>query len=236
MNQAVLCLAVLALAAPAPALAAPASADELTPDFHLARARDAHVRGDFAAARAELLAAYQLEARPELLFALGQAELNLGNYDAAIDYYEKFIATNPGDDQVALAQQAIGATRMRRAQPAPAPPLSEPVPERLVVVHHRRWKIDDTGLVALGGIAVVLGASLAAYSRHLANDRSGTLSDYDARLENARTTRWTGVGIASGGALLVTAALIRWRVRPDGPALAATLTPSSGGLAVVGAW
>lgn len=230
MKRVVVCLAVLALAAPA-------DADELTPDMHLARARDAHLRGDFTAARAELLAAYTLEARPELLFALGQAELNLGNYDAAIDYYEKFIATNPGDDQTALAQQAIGATRMRRAQPPRLPPVvMEPVPEPPVVIHHRRWKIEDTGLVALGGIAVVLGGSLVVYSRQLANDRSGTLSDYDGRLANARTTRWTGGGIASGGVLLITVALIRWRRRPDGPELTATLTPTGSRLSIVGAW
>ncbi len=229
MKRAVLCLAVVALAAPA-------EADELTADAHLARARDAHVRGDFAAARAELLAAYTAEQRPELLFALGQAELNLGNYDAAIDYYEKFIATNPGDDQVALAQQAIGAARMRRVQPPPAPVIIPPVPERPVVMHRRRWRIEDTGLVALGGIAVVLGGSLAIYSHTLASDRSGTLSAYDARLANARTTRMTGIGIASGGALLVTVALIRWRLRPDGPALTASVTPTSGGVALVGAW
>ena len=230
MKRAVLCLTVLALAAPA-------GADELTADTHLARARDAHASGDFATARAELLAAYTLEARPELLFALGQAELNLGNYETAIDYYEKFIATSPGDDQVALAQQAIGAARMRRVQPSLRPPVvTEPVPERPVVMHRRRWKIEDTGLVALGGIAVALGGGLAIYSRDLANDRSGTLADYDARLANARTTRGTGIGIASGGALLVTVALIRWRLRPDGVAVTATLTPSSSGLAMVGVW
>jgi len=229
VNRVVLCLAVLALTAPA-------DADELTADIHLAAAREAHARGDFAAARAELLAAYTLEARPELLFALGQAELNLGNYDAAIDHYEQFIASNPGDDQVALAQQAIGAARMRRVQPAAVPPTVEPVRERPVVSHHRHWRIEDTGLVALGGVACVLGGGLVVYARHLANDRSGTLSDYDGRLANARTTRWTGIGIASGGALLITAALIRWRLRPDGPAMTATLTPSGGGLALVGAW
>ena len=232
MNRVVVWVAVLALAATA-------DADELTADMHLARARDAHVRGDFAAARTELLAAYTLDARPELLFALGQAELNLGNYDAAIDYYEQFIATNPGDDQVALAQQAIGATRMRRAQPPPPPSphvVTNAEPERPVVIHHRPWKIEDTGLVTLGGIAVVLGGSLVVYSRQLANDRSGTLSDYDGRLENARTTRWTGIGIASGGALLISAALIRWRLRPDGPELTATVTPAGSQLSIVGAW
>ena len=47
MNRVVLWLAVLALAAPA-------NADEHTADIHLAAAREAHVRGDFAVASVEL--------------------------------------------------------------------------------------------------------------------------------------------------------------------------------------
>ncbi len=238
MKRIASCLVVLALAMPA-------SADDHAPDEPrewtlTGRAREAHQRGDFTEARRLLLEAYELSPLPALLFALGQEEFNLGNYDAALAYYERFIATEPSPEQIELAQQAIGATRMRRAQalrdaeaerqrPAPPPPTPR-------VLHHRRWKVEDSGVVALGGIAAILGGGLVVYSRSLAFDRSGTLADYDARLENARTTRWTGIGIASAGILVVGLAVLRWRLRPDGPAMTATLTPSGGGLAVVGAW
>ena len=72
-------LAALALLSPA------ARADDPVDD-HVARARAAHDRGDFVLARDELLAAYKIEPRPALLFALGQVELNLGHYKEAIDY------------------------------------------------------------------------------------------------------------------------------------------------------
>ncbi|OPZ01214.1 MAG: Tetratricopeptide repeat protein [Alphaproteobacteria bacterium ADurb.BinA305] len=64
-------------------------------DDDLARARELFQRGEHAAARALLLRAYEQTQRPALLFALGQVELNLGNPQAAIDYYEKFIASGP---------------------------------------------------------------------------------------------------------------------------------------------
>jgi hypothetical protein len=41
------------------------------------------------------------------------------------------------------------------------------------------------------------------YSHSLGNDHSGSLMDYDHRLQQAKTTRWTGIGIAAAGALVV---------------------------------
>ena len=231
MTRAVLCLLVVALSTPASA-EEPSTTGRPPGYDPIGKARAAHERGDFAEARRILLDAYVLVPNPALLFAIGQEELNLGNYDAAIRYYEQFIATNPSEDQVALAQQAIGAARMRRAQPKPR----ELPPSTPVVIHHRRWRIEDTGLVTLGGLAIVLGSGLTIYSRSLANDRSGTLADYDGRLDNARTTRWTGTGIVTGGALLIGVSVLRWRLRPDGPAMTAALTHGGGGFALVGAW
>lgn len=171
--------------------------------------RELYERGDYEGVRRELLELYQLSPSPSLLFALGQAELNLGNYEAAIDYYDKFIATNPSPEQVALAQQAIGAARIKLAEPKPdKPPPPPDDPEPLPPPppgepEGKRWTLTHTGLVAFGGAAVVLGTGLLLYSRSMGNDRSGTLSSYDRRVDEAHTMRWTGIGIASAGTLLI---------------------------------
>src|SRR5690349_15511918 len=68
--------------------------------------------GQFAQARAPLLEAYQAPPHHALLFALSQVELNLGHPREAIVYYEKFSATGPGEDELSLAQQALGAAQM----------------------------------------------------------------------------------------------------------------------------
>ncbi|NVB77063.1 MAG: hypothetical protein HOV81_01590 [Kofleriaceae bacterium] len=209
-----------------------AHADEpspTTPQTDIARIRELYARGDYEGVRHELLLQYESSQDPALLFALGQVELNLGNYDAAIGYYEQFIASSPGDDQVALAQQAIGAARMKQKQ-QPDVVVEKPLPRR-------RWYVEDTGFVALGGAALLVGGGLLAYSYRLGSDRSGTLSDYDARVDFARTTRWTGIGVAAGGALVVGVALLRWRLRPDGGVTAsAAITPNAAGFAVSGRW
>lgn len=179
-------------------------------DDHLARGRRLYDQGDFVHARDELLAAYQLEPRPELLFALGQVELNLGRFAQAIDYYQRFIATNPAADQVALAQQAIGAARARLAEkPAAVPPRPAPPPRS---PPHPQWDSTDSGLAALGGLITLAAGGLVLYGRHLAGDHRGTLSQYNDRLSNAAVIEWTGGGCLAAGTALVGAALLRWRL------------------------
>lgn len=193
-------------------VAAPLSA-HADDDARMQRVRDLYAKGDYDGVKRELLAQYDDKPEPALLFALGQVELNLGNYQAAIDYYERFIATSPSDEQVALAQQAIGAARIRLAEPPPEPPpviVAPPPeePEQPEPVRTKRWTLTHTGLVAFGGAAALLGAGLLYYSHRLGNDQSGTLMDYDARLDQARTTRLTGAGIAAAGTLLVGVTLL----------------------------
>jgi hypothetical protein len=65
------------------------------------------------------------------LFALGQVELNLGHFAKAIDYYERFIASEPGAEQTALAQQAIGAARAKLAEKPPVVAPPRPPPHRV---------------------------------------------------------------------------------------------------------
>jgi tetratricopeptide (TPR) repeat protein len=179
-------------------------------------------KGDYEGARKKVLEAYAIVPRPELLFVLGQVEFNLRHWQAAIDAYEKFIASEPPEDQVALAQQAIGAARieMQRAAERPPPP-PPPKPRR------REWFTSDTIIVASGGGAVALGAALFVYGRHLGNDRAGSLSDYDRRTDRAQITQWTGGGLAIAGVVAAGVAVVRWRLRPDDGEVVVTPTSAT---------
>lgn len=231
MKLRVSALAVVLLAGAAHA-DEPAGKPIVPPDL-----RKLYESGDYEAVRRELLKAYELTPQPEILFALGQVELNLGNYEAAIRYYEQFIARGPTEEQIALAQQAIGAARMRMAQPKPTPvvPPPPPPPER-PRVPPRSWYAEDTGLVALGGAAVLVGGGLLYYSHRLGDDHGGTLSQYDERVQLARTTMWTGAGVATAGALVIGVTLLRWRLRPDGSDLSASVGPGAGTFVLTGRW
>ncbi|MEO8699926.1 MAG: tetratricopeptide repeat protein [Kofleriaceae bacterium] len=164
-------------------------------------------RGEAAAARDALLALHADTARPELLFALGQVELQLGHYEAAIRYYEQFIASEPGEDQIALAQQAIGAARMKITLPPPQkPPPPPPIVPR---VFARRWDLPDTVLVAVGGAAIVTAGALLYNANTVGNDTSGTLAEYDARQDHAHTRRFAGIAAAAGGTIAIAIAFVR---------------------------
>lgn len=208
-------------------VAAHAEADTVTD--HLAKGRELYDRGDFAGARDELLAAYKLEARPELLFALGQVELNTGHYDKAIDYYERFIASGPGADQVALAQQAIGAARARLAEKPQVLAPARPPP-------HREWDSADTGIAALGGTTLLIGTGLLVYGVRLARDRSGTLSEYNDRMSQATLTQWIGTSCIAAGAVAVGVAVLRWRLHVVDSELQPIATPQTAGVSWVKRW
>lgn len=231
----VVCALLLVLAM---AHVARADDQQSRPGFpYLEDLRKAYERGDYEEARRILLEMYQLTPEPKLLFALGQVELNLQHYEAAIRYYEKFLASDPPADQAALAQQGIGAARIKLAQPEkqpePPPPQLPPPPE---VKHYppRRWTMQDTGLVVVGGLAMGVGTGLIVYSHQLGTDHTGTLSQFDDRLHQATTMKWTGIGVASAGALVVGVTILRWRLRPDGGVMTAQLSPN--GITVAGRW
>ena len=199
-------------------------------ECRVAKARELLEAGNATDARVELLAAYELEPQPALLFALGQVELKLGNYDAAIGYYDRFIATGPSEDQVALAQQALGAARMQLTAPR-----VEPVPPAPRFEH--RWNLENTGLVILGGAAIAMGSALLVSAHRRGNDRSGTLADYEHRLDLARTQRLTGIGVASAGASAIVVAIVRWRLDQTRlPEIRATAVPGGGTVSVERRW
>jgi tetratricopeptide (TPR) repeat protein len=219
------------------AVATPAFADDQPPvdvDAALVRIRAHFQNAEYEAAKQLLLSTYASSKRADLLFALGQAEYNLGHYAAAIDYYEQYLATGPAADAVALAHQAIGSARARLdapiVKPLP-PPVAPPPPPRRV----RDWDGVNTAFVVAGSAITLAGGAWFAAGYRAGTDRSGSLAQYDRRLD--RSLRWQrgGVVVAAGGVALVAAALVRWRVRRI--EIAPVVSASSGaGVTVGGAW
>jgi tetratricopeptide (TPR) repeat protein len=191
------------------------------------RARELYEKGDYAGARIELQREYELSARPELLFALGQCEYHLGNYQAAIDYYERFLATGPDEHDTALTQQALGAARTERDRPTPPPPPP-------TVVFRRRWSGVDWALTAGGVLAIGTGAALIEVGRRRGNDTSGTIGEYDDRLRGARRLQWIGVGVSVAGVAAIAAAFIHYGVHRERVEIGITATGDEIGVTLTG--
>lgn len=191
------------------------------------RIREHVAQGEWRDARDLLLQTYQLDPGPQLLFALGQAEFNLGNFPAAITYYTRFLASNPDAEQAALAQQAMGAARARLS-------ASETI---IIRKYERDWDAWSSVAVALGGAAVITGGSLLGYGLALGRDATDSEQTFVRRMERAEKWQWVGSGVAAGGAVIIAAALVRFGVRRV-EVMPVERASSSGavGLAIGGRW
>lgn len=224
--------ATFALGAPARAQEAPAE-DPNGPPVIITRAVKALEEGRYAEARDLFKTAYELAPQPKILFALGQCEFNLENFQGAIDYYQKYLDTNPEPEQAALAQQAIGAARARLVAPTKVIEREKPAP-----TFERRWDLWSTSLVSVGGAAIVVGTIVAIRGYQVGHDTSATTAVlYRDRLDRAKRWQWTGAGVATAGALIVGAAFVRFAVhRVEVAPIAPGPSPGAMGLAVERAW
>lgn len=123
-------LVLAMLLAAAPAAAVPRN----TVKAHIDKATKAHKEGKFEVALDELKAAYALDPKPDLLFAIAQVYVKLDKCADAIAHYEKFLAATKDAQAKQVVAQAIDACKAKLAaaepKPEPAPePVVEPKPE-----------------------------------------------------------------------------------------------------------
>lgn len=96
---------------------------------HIAKATKAHKEGRFEAARIELDAAYALDPKPDLLYAIGQVEAKLGRCGEATTYFRRFVATQQDPQVAKVVDQAIAACKPApEATTNPPPPADDPPP------------------------------------------------------------------------------------------------------------
>lgn len=76
--------------------------------------------GESRAAIDDLQRAYAIRPLPRLLYNLGRAHEQAGEFGAAADYYRRFIATNPDADAAAVTQVALAEAERRQAAAAEA--------------------------------------------------------------------------------------------------------------------
>ena len=182
------------------------------------KAVDAYRKGDFQTTVDLLTQAYTLDPQPVLVYNLARAHEGLGNTDAAIEAYEKFLAQDPKaadrgaieqrlttlrrqrDERIA-AQKARDADQNRANNPPPKPTAQEqqpppPEPKRSVLP----IVVGGVG-VALLGVGTVTGL-LARSSESDANaerTQDRAIEQRDSAESLAAVSTFTFI---SGGVLL----------------------------------
>jgi tetratricopeptide (TPR) repeat protein len=194
---------------------------------HLEKGLRAYDVQSYAEAIDEFRAGYQIDARPELLYALGQAERLSGDCKGAMEAYRSFLRTNPSSRQEASAKKNLqrcareleAAASAAPRPPAPVEPAAEraavPPPPEPVLPPPAPYYRDVLGGAALGIGLAGIGAGGALWG--IGEGQIGAVngaSRYDqfarstAGAQGAETLRIAGiVTVSVGGALLVVAAV-----------------------------
>lgn len=177
----VTCLVVAAALAIAPASVARADSEDATVAArrHFERAEKLFALGRFEAALTEYEAAFEARPLPGFLFNIGQCHRNLGNHDAAIFSFRKYLRLSPDAENredvlelIAKLETEKQRAEARRAADEDArrlaPPPTPPAARKKTPVYARWW--FWTGVVAVGA-----GAGAGAYL--LTRDPSGPDTD-----------------------------------------------------------
>jgi tetratricopeptide (TPR) repeat protein len=209
-----------------------AFADEMKPSARALETRGlrAYDVQRYDEASGHFRAAYQIDPRPELLYALGQSERMAAHYQRAIEAYRAFLRTNPAPAQagparknIARCEQALAAAQPPPPEPSPAPATPPPVIAAPIaapiVVEKRRASRDTAGhvLLAIGLATMVTGGALvgvgqsAIDSANAAGDYNRFVMLHDAAGDAAAERTGGIITLAVGGALAI-AAIIHYAV------------------------
>jgi len=217
----------LALLVLAPAAALADSGSEA--NAHVAKATKAHKEGRYEEARAELEAAYALAPKPELLYALGQIHVKLGNCQTATAHFQRFVATQ-SDPQIAkVVDQAIATCKPAPPAAAPdaaapqLPPAASTTEPGPAAQRESAWYQDKLGdSLVLGGVAMAV-VGLVEYRSALSDlDAAGdhtsttTLDRYHELVGDAHDKRTASIVLAGAGSLLIAGGIVRYVLHDRG--------------------
>lgn len=204
---------------------------------HIDAATEAHGQGKYDVALAELQAAYALDAQPDLLYAIGQVHVKLGQCEEAIASYEKFLAANPPEEPTAAANEAIASCRKQLAeaqqspppdpepQPQPPPAAPPPAPEG------RPFYTDVIGsaLVGAGVVSLAVGGVMYASARGTLDDAEAamTYSDHERLVDDAHSKR--NIAVALGAVGIAAVGVGVWHYMKYSSEQAVTVTPTASG-------
>lgn len=190
--------------------------------------------------------AYDLDHKPETLFALAQAQRLAGDCTSAAANYHKVIAEMPDVNVGKLVQQNLSLCEKDEPKPAPEPKVEPaPPPEPRVIT---KTVVRDTGKtdmvaaamfgVGMLGLGAAGGLYVASSSNRDAADNARTLDEHNSLASKADGEQ-TGMFIAAGlGVAAVGYAVFRWTRGPDAPKADVAIVPTSGGGSVSfsGSW
>jgi tetratricopeptide (TPR) repeat protein len=212
------------------------------------RGRAFHDAGDYPHAIAAFTQAYVIAPSPALLFNLAQAYRLEGNCDDAALMYRRYLATNPGSDQRALAEAHLASVERCLhkialhipTETASSAAITVPAPQpRLTAIDappvSRRAQIEKdigVGLAIGGGVSLAVAAYYAMQAHDASNDVAAAyakggkwqqIAPLDDRGQSAATKAKL---FGAGGALGLAGGIVTYLIgrRDEGPPVTVATT------------
>jgi len=193
---------------------------------HIASATTLHQQRHWRKALDELNIAYTLDPEPELLYAIAQLHVALGECPQAITFYERYIASKPTEAREAVARKAIAICKTNPPPPEPSaddeptarppapPPPPPPAPAPVQVAPSppappvdQPWYRDTVGDVLVGGGVVAGVVALVSYRSALSDlDGANAATTYPAQsqlYDSAQSSRNIALVTGAGAVVLV---------------------------------
>ncbi len=199
---------------------------------------DQYKAGKYTDAAATLQQAYDLDHKPETLFALAQAQRLSGDCTSAAANYHRVLEQMSDVNTAKLVQQNLALCEKDAPKPEPKPePVAAPTapaPEPQIVTRTvvKEGKTDVLAASLFGVGMLSLGAAgglyLAASSNADAADKAATLDAHNSLSDKAKAED-VGMVVAAGvGVVAIGYAVFRWTHGSE-PKTEVAAVPTSGG-------
>jgi len=174
---------------------------------------------EWDAAIEALIEAHALDPDPDYLYARAQAERFRGRCDAALIYYQRFLASDPQPRQRADTVRNIELCELQQREAGVPPPRVDPEPRndaQASALPPPAAPQDVAGavLVTLGAISTAAGASvwIAGARLRARAPESAHEASYVRTASRGRTLTGVGIGITSVGVATLLAGIVRYAV------------------------
>ena len=232
---------LLVAAAPQVALADKSPKEEALELFEESAKR--YQAGKFDEAAELLEKAYALHQEPVLLYNLARAYDGLGEYEKAIEAYEKYLSQSPKakdrgalerriqtmkDDLARRKKLEEREQRLEEKQEAPPPPKDDPTPAASSGAGPWPWVVTGVGVAALGAGAIfglqANGKRTDAEDEPVQRNAAETFRDAESLASTANVFFIAGAVITAGG---VTWLILDQQNRKESGGLKLHVTPRS---------
>jgi len=224
-----LAASLVTASAPTIARAQAAGGNVAAADAKIQSATAHYQKNELGAALADLAEAYNLDPRPDLLYAMAQIEIHLNDCTGAHAHLKQYLTTNPPAKARTAAEKAKATCDEKlglkddddaaKVEPTTTAPVQAPAePQKKLVTVERPFYADPVGDgLMVGGVVLGLAAG-GLYLKALSDNNAAgaNLEDHNTLQQRARDLRnYAVIAGAVGGALAI-GAVVRWTIHGGG--------------------